>query len=211
MTETVSQSYWEKLASEEEIRVTMQAVEVRGIKTDVVENRTEALQKLKTMIPAGSEVMTGSSRTLEEIGFVDLLISGEHPWRNLKSEILAEEDPGRQAELRRHSVTAQYFLGSVHAVAQSGEIVTASASGSQIPAYSFSSPNVIWVVGTQKIVSNLDEALRRVREHSFPLEDARMKAAGYPGSTIGKLLITEHEIMPNRQVTLIFIKEKLGF
>lgn len=102
------------------------------------------------------------------------------------------------------------FFGSVHAVAETGELVVASASGSQIPSYAFSSDNIIWIVGAQKIVPNLEQGLKRVREHSLPLEDKRMKSIGYPGSTIGKILIFEREIMP-RKVTLIFVNEKLGF
>lgn len=202
---------WEELASDAALAAATQALEGRGVKTVVVENRNQALETLKTMIPAGAEVMTASSTTLQQIGFVDLLISGQHPWNNLKDQLLAEEDPERQAELRRRSVTAEYFLGSVHAVAQTGEVVTASASGSQIPPYAFSSPNVIWVVGTHKIVADVDEAFRRINQHSVPLEDARMKAEGYPGTTVGKILINHREIMPDRSVTLILVKEKLGF
>lgn len=201
---------WDNLPTDEVIKKTTQAVEDRGIKVIIVNNRDEALNKLKEIIPDGAEVMTGSSITLEEIGFVDLLKSGKHPWRNLKAALLSEKDPQKQAELRQKSVTAEYFLGSVHAIAQTGEIVVASASGSQIPAYAFSSPNVVWVVGAQKIVPTLDEAIRRVREYVLPLEDARMKKAGFPGSTIGKLLTLEYEMTPNR-ITAIFAKEKLGF
>jgi len=96
-------------------------------------------------------------------------------------------------------------------VTQSGEIIIASATGSQLPAYAFSSDNVIWVVGTQKIVPNLEDGLRRVREYCLPLEDKRMKSLGYSGSTLGKILILERETVPNRKVTLIFVNEKLGF
>jgi len=63
----------------------------------------------------------------------------------------------------------------------------------------------------RKIVPTLEEGMKRVREYVFPLEDNRMKSSGYPGSTIGKILIFEREIMPNRKVTLIFVNEKLGF
>ena len=96
--------------------------------------------------------MTGSSTTLNEIGFVELLKSGNHPWNNLKDKIVSEKDPKKQAELRKKSVLANYFLGSVHAVTQSGEVITASNTGSQLAPYAFSSNNVVWVVGTQKIV-----------------------------------------------------------
>lgn len=188
----------------------MKALESRGIKAELAENKEAALERLKKIIPAGAEVMTGGSTTLEQIGFVGLLKSGKHPWKNLKDEILAEKDPAKQAELRKRSVTSEYFLGSVHAVTETGEIVVASATGSQIPSYSFTSENVIWVLGTQKIVPNLELGLKRVREHSYPLEDRRMKSIGFGGSAIGKILIFEREIM-ERKITLIFVNEKLGF
>ncbi len=201
---------WEKLADRETIRKAMEAVRSRGISVELAEKKEDVLKRLKEIIPAGAEVMTGGSTTLEQTGFVNLLKSGNHPWKNLKDEILSEKDEAKQAELRKRSVTAEYFLGSVHAVAETGEIVVASASGSQIPSYAFSSDNVIWIVGAQKIVPNLEQGLKRVREHSLPLEDKRMKNIGYPGSAIGKILIFEREIMP-RKVTLIFVNEKLGF
>jgi hypothetical protein len=101
-------------------------------------------------------------------------------------------------------------LGSVHAVAQGGEVVAASASGSQLPAYVFSSPHVIWIVGAQKITVDLDAAFRRLKEYVLPMEDARMKANNMGGSFIGKLVVFEKEAFPGR-ITLIFVKEKLGF
>ena len=207
----MKKTVYDALASREAVKKTMETVKARGIKSEFVENSAEALRRLKELIPIGSEVMTGSSTTLEEIGFIDLLMSGNHAWRNLKDSLLAEKDPMKQSELRRRCVLSEYFLGSVHAIAETGELVVASASGSQLPAYVFTSPNVIWVAGTQKITPNLESAVKRVREHVFPLEDARMKRAGYPGSAIGKILIFEREIDPNRKLTLIFVNEKLGF
>jgi len=135
----------------------------RGIKTKSVSTREEALKLLAKKIPPGAEVMTGASATLDEIGFLQLLKLRTHQWKNLKTEITGEKDPVRQRELRVLAAAAQYFVGSAHAIAGTREIVVASASGSQIPAYAYSSNNVIWVVGAQKIAS-LDEGLRRVRE-----------------------------------------------
>jgi len=201
---------WDAIPSDEAVKKAAEAVKDRAIRVITVDKRTDALHKLEEIIPGGAEVMTASSTTLQEIGFIDLLKSGKHPWRNLKEELLSETDPLKQLELRQKSVTAQYFLGSVHAVAQTGEIVVASASGSQVPAYAYSSPNVIWVIGVQKIVPTLKEAITRVGEYVLPLEDARMKREGFPGSMIGKLLILEHEMMPGR-ITAIFVKERLGF
>jgi len=208
---TVSTMKYNKLPIKEVIYRTMEAVKSRGITVEFVNTKGDALKRLKELIPVGAGVMTGGSTTLDQIGFVDLLKSGDHPWKNLKDEILAEKDPVKQMELRRKSVTAGYFVGSVHAVVETGEILVASASGSQIPSYVFSSDNVIWIVGAQKIVPTLEEGFRRVREYSFPLEDRRMKSIGYSGSTIGKILLFEREINPNRRVTLVFVNENLGF
>ena len=114
-------------------------------------------------------------------------------------------------KLRKNSVTSEYFLGSVHAVAETGEVLIVNATGSSLPSYAFSSDNVIWIVGTQKIVPTLEDGFKRIREYCVPLEDKRMKSVGYSGTTIGKYLIFEREINDNRKIHLIFVNEKLGF
>ena len=201
---------WTRLPDDRSILRTITSLKDRGIKAESVSTREDALNLLTQKIPPGSEVMTGASATLDEIGFLQLLKSGTHQWKNLKSEIMSEKDPVRQRELRIRAAAAQYFIGSAHAVAETGEIVIASASGSQIPAYSYSSNNVIWVVGAQKIVAGLEDGLKRVREYCLPMETAKMKQLGYPGSAIGKLLIFERERASHRNLTMILVKEKLG-
>ncbi len=202
---------YETLASKSATKNVMDAVKKRGITPEFVDTGEDALRRLQALIPQGAEVMTGSSTTLNQIGFTDFLKSGKHPWKNWKDVILSEKDGSKQMELRRKSVLSEYFLGSVHAIAETGEMVIASASGSQLPSYLFTSNNVIWVVGAQKIVPSLPDAIKRVREYVFPLEDARMKKEGAAGSTIGKILIFEKEINPARKLTLILVNEKLGF
>jgi hypothetical protein len=196
---------WTEIPSEEIVRKTIEAIKGRSVNVEFLQNRAEALKKLTEFIPSGAELSTGASTTLEEIGFTDLLKSGNHPWNNIKTKILAEKDPVKQTDLRIKSVTVEYFLGSIHAVTQTGEIIVASNTGSQLGPYAYSSKNVIWVVGTHKIVSNLEEGMKRVREYCLPLEDKRMKAAGFKGSSIGKLLIFEREKVPYRKLTLIFV------
>ena len=202
---------YDTLASKEMVEKTMKALKPRGINAEFVNKKEDALNRLKKLIPPGAEVMTGGSTTLDQIGFTEILKSGKHPWKNLKDAILAEKDPAKQTELRKKSVTSEYMIGSVHAVVETGEVLVVNATGSSLPAYSFSSDNVIWVVGTQKIVPTVEEGFKRLREYCFPLEDKRMKSIGYPGSTLGKFLLFEREILENRKVTLIFVNEKLGF
>jgi L-lactate utilization protein LutC len=202
---------WAELASEDTVKRTRESLEARGIRVGFLQKREEALKRIIDMIPQGAEVMTGSSTTLQEIGFVDLLTSGKHKWNNLKGAIVKEKDSLKQMELRKRSITAEYFLGSVHAVTQSGEVIVVSNTGSQLPSYAYSSNNVVWVVGAQKIVLDMEDGMKRVREYCLPLEDNRMKRAGFRGSAIGKILIFERETLPKRTVTLIFVNEKLGF
>jgi hypothetical protein len=199
-----------KLASDETITKTVASLEKRNVTTFVVNDRVAALAKLKELLPDGAELSTASSTTLEEIGFIDILTSKQHPWKNLKDAIVAETDKAKQDDLRRRSVLADYFLGSVHAVTEAGEILDASASGSQTPGYAFTSPHVIWVVGTQKIVADFNTARQRIGEYVVPLEDARMKKLGYPGTRLMKLLTIFGDFNPQRY-TMILVKEKLGF
>ena len=201
-----------KLQPKETVLKTIEAFKTRGVEGILVNSKEEALSKIKELIPNGASVMNGSSRTLEEIGFVDYLKSGNHGWKNLHEEILKEKDPEKRVMLRRQSVLSDYYLGSVHAVAETGQLIIASNSGSQLPHIVFTSPNLIFVVGVQKIAPNLDAAIARVREYVLPLEDQRMKDVGMGGSFISKLLIFEKEQpFMNRKVHLIFVNEKLGF
>ena len=200
-------------ATTQQLDATMEALKARGMAAEVVQTRADALARLRALIPAGASLSTGASLTLKEIGFEDLLLSGHHPWKNLKAEYLAEKDPARQALLRKQSTLADYFLGSVHAVSQTGQLVIASMTGSQLAPYAYGASNVIWVVGTQKIVPSLDEAVRRVREYVYPHEDARMKesSGGKMGSMIGKLLIFEREAaFLGRKLTVLFVRQTTG-
>jgi hypothetical protein len=202
---------YSKLAASETIIRAMDALKDRNISVELAADKNEALAMVKKLLPAGAEIMTGGSTTLEQIGFVDLLKSGNHPWQSFKDKIFAEKDPAKQGRLRQESCLAQYFLGSVQAISENGELVIASYSGSQIPSYAFTSNNVIWVAGTQKITPDLEAAIKRVREYVLPLEDERMKSTGAPGSVIGKLLIFERETLPFRKINLILVNEALGF
>lgn len=200
------------LATDEIITKTSEALAERHVSVTVVENRAAALDKIRELVPASASIMNGSSRTLEEIGYIELLKSGTHAWTNPKDAILAEKDPTKQALLRKQSVISDYYVGSVHALSQNGEIVIASNSGSQLPHIVFTSPNVIFVVSTQKITPTLSDALDRLEKHVIPLEDARMKSVGYPGTYQSKTLIFrgEHPVM-GRKFHVIFVKEALGF
>jgi hypothetical protein len=183
-----------------------------GFLVEVVDTGSEALEKIKSIIPKDASVMNGSSTTLNQIGFVDYLKSGNHGWNNLHANIIAETDKDKQAKMRKESVLSDFYLGSAHAVSETGEILIASASGSQLPHLVFTSQNIILVVSTKKIAKDLNDAMNRISEHVVPLEDNRMKSVGYPGTVYSKLLVLKSEpAMMGRKFNIIFVKEDLGF
>jgi hypothetical protein len=102
------------------------------------------------------------------------------------------------------------MLGSVNAVTETGMLVAASGSGRQLGPYASGAGRVILVVGTQKIVSDLHEALRRVDDYVFPLEDARAQAAYGVHTAVNQILILNREVKPGR-ITVVLVDEALGF
>ena len=206
----VDPARWNRLPPEEVVAGTAAAVGERGIRVIRARDRREALEVLARLIPRGAEVMNGSSTTLIEIGYEDLLRSGKTGWKDLHGLVVAENDDRKRAELRRKSVAAEYFVSGANAIARTGEIVACDRSGSRIGAWPYAAGHLIIVSGVNKIVPTLEEALRRVREYAFPLENARaMRAYGTP-SGIGKCVILGNEAAEGR-VTLILVGESLGY
>ncbi len=203
---------FDQLATQEDIEITIKTLSERNIEAIVVDDKEAALAKIKELIPSDVSVMNGSSTTLEQIGLIDYLKSDQHPWNNLHAAIVNEKDEVKQANLRKVSVLSDYYLGSVHALSMTGEFVIASNTGSQMPHIVFTSPNLIFVVGTQKIVSNLSEAMKRLQEYVIPKEDQRMMKEYGVGTNPNKILIFngEHKMM-GRKVRMILVKEPLGF
>jgi len=201
-----------KLASEGSVEKTADALKARGFTPVIVENAKEAFETIKKLIPEGASVMNGSSVTLEQIGFVDHLKAGEHGWHNLHEAVLKEDDEEKRAHLRKHSVVSDYYLGSVHAVTEEGELLIASNTGSQLPHLAYTSPNLILVVGAQKIVPDLATAFERLKKHVIPLEDEHMKELYGSGTQHNKTTVLHGESsMMKRDATVILVKEKLGF
>lgn len=203
---------YNELPQQESIDKTVQSLKSNNFEPVFVQTRQEALQKVKDLLPSGAEVMNGSSETLREIGLLDILKSKDHDWNNLHDQILAETDEEKQSKLRKQSVISDYYLGSVHALTENGEMVISSNSGSQLPHLVYTSPNIILIVGAQKITPNLEEAFRRIEQHVVPLEDKRMQEAYGVGTLHAKTLIFRKENPASgRKITVIIVNEKLGF
>lgn len=191
------------------IQRTVDGLRGRNIEVMVAENGDQARELLIAMIPDGSEVFKSTSETLDTIGYSEY-IRGTDRYKNLYMEISAEPDRDRQRELRRLASVAEYYVGSVHAIAETGEVIVASGSGSQLGAYVFGAKYVIWVAGVQKICPTLDDALARVKGFSVERHHEWAVSQGRPAAPMGKLTIFENEQNPDR-IKMVLIKESLGW
>ena len=131
-------------ATSDVIQRTIEALAARNVEAFLVDSREGALAKLKELVPEGSEVFVNTSETLDTIGYAEFM-HGNDRYVNLHDQMMAQPDAASQREFRRKTTTADYFVGSVQAIAETGEIVLASSSGSQIGAYSYGARRVISV------------------------------------------------------------------
>lgn len=198
------------IPSEDMIIKTVENLKNNGFNPIVVDTKEQALEKLKELVPEGSQFCAGSSTTLNEIGFSSYMAENSGKYSNYGDIIKNENDEEKRRELRRKAVTADYFLGSVNAITQDGTLIAVDQTGSRVGAYLFAAKNLIIVSGVNKIVKDLESGMKRVREYVYPLEDKRLMGMYNVNSSTSKWIIFEREKTPNR-VTVILIKEVLGF
>jgi hypothetical protein len=198
-----------KLAVDERIERTSKALEANGIQTLVAADRAEAKRLFFELIPEGSEVFLGASVTLEQLGIAaDVDQSGRFDAVRPKMYAMNRETQGR--EIRKLISAPDFAAGSVHAVTEDGHVLIASATGSQLGPYASGAGKVIWVVGAQKIVKDLNDGLRRLNEHVVPLEEEHMQQLYKVGTSVNEMLIVNRATRPGR-ITMIIVKEELGF
>ncbi len=198
-----------ELASEEQIQRTAQALEANGMRTYIVNNGDEARRIVLDLLPEGAEVFTSVSKTLDSLG-IAAEIDQSSRFKPIRAKLYELRQQNHLDEMRKLGASPDVIIGSVHAITEQGQVLVASGSGSQLGPYSFGAGQVIWVVGTQKIVHTLDEGMRRIKEYTFPLEDARLRQAYGKPSQINKVLLINGEGKPDR-ITIVLVKENLGF
>jgi len=198
-----------KLAVNEKIERTSKALEANGIQTLIAENGSEAKRLFLELIPEGSEVFLGSSVTLEQLGITaDVDQSGRFDALRPRMYAMNRETQGR--EIRKMIGAPDFAAGSVHAVTEDGQVLIASASGSQVGPYASGAGKVIWVVGAQKIVKDLNDGFRRLNEYVLPLEEEHMQKLYKVSAVVNQMLIVNRASRPGR-ITMIIVKEELGF
>ena len=198
-----------KQATDEKIERTSKALEANGIQTLIADTGADAKRLFLELIPEGSEVFLSSSVTLEQLGIVaDVDQSGKFDAVRPRMYAMNRETQGR--EIRKLISAPDFAAGSVHAVTEDGHVLIASATGSQLGPYASGAGRVIWVVGAQKIVKDLNDGLRRLNEHVVPLEEEHMQQLYKVSTAVNEMLIVNRATRPGR-ITMILVKEELGF
>ena len=199
---------FERPADRGHLERTAAALAGRGIKAQVADSAEQARQLVLEAIPEGSEVHIALSETMRELGITEEIDeSGRYDSIRARLSALDRETQGR--EMRKLGAAPDYIVGSAHAITDDGQIIVGSGSGSQLGAYAYAGGNVILAIGHQKLVTDLDEGLRRVREYSLPREYVRMQGVGYPGSLLAKTLIIHQD--PTDRINVVLVPETLGF
>ncbi len=207
--QSFSSNKWTKLADKQTIDITIKALQANGIDAKFVETSKAAKSEVLALIPKGAEVMTMTSVTLDTVSLAaELNESGKY--NAIRPKLLKMDYKLQANEMRKMAAAPDWVVGSVHAVTEDGHLLIASNTGSQLATEAYTGGKLIFVVGTQKIVKDTDEALERIYQHSLPLENQRAQKAYGMNSQVGKILIINKEVQPGR-ITLIFVNEKLGF
>jgi hypothetical protein len=185
------------------------ALTAHNFAVEILDDAAAARTRIKDLIPEGATVFTGASETLRLSGIgEDINSSGRY--ESVKARSVTMDRATQLAEIWRLVACPDVIVGSVHAVTETGSLVAASASGSQLPGYAGAAARAIWIVGAQKVVPDLSTALRRIENHCLPLENERaMEVYGQP-SALNRILILNAEPHPGRG-TVLLLREAIGF
>lgn len=157
--------------TEQKVKRTIENLEKNNMEGYYVENEVELLSKLDTLVKAGETVAVGGSMTLFETGVIDYLRSGKFQFLDRYEAGLNPDDI---KEVFRKSFSADSYLASSNAVTEEGELYNVDGSGNRVAAMIYGPDKVIVIVGINKIVKDLDEAIERNRESSAPANAKRL-------------------------------------
>jgi acyl-CoA hydrolase len=180
----------------------------RNIEVLIVNNGADARQAVLERLPKGAEVHSGKSKTLQDTGIFEA-IQDPDQYNALRHQALKMDRKTQGREIRKLIAAPDFMLGSVQAITEDGILVVASATASQIGPYANTAGKVILVVGSQKIVPDLETAFGRVRDYVMPWEDAQVRKAANMGTFVGKTLIIEREWISGR-ITVILVRDPIG-
>ena len=206
----IQTSDFAKPADESTLEATVAALRDKGYDVHVADSAEDAKRIVLELLPDGAEVGQGASQTLDQIGVThEIEESGRYTAVRKITRSMDRSTPEGLRAMRKLGVAPDWYVNSAHALTVDGTLVIASNTGSQLAPLAFGAGEVIFVIGTQKIVTDLDAAMRRLEEHSLPLEHARMRGIYDVDSEIKKVLVIHKEFNPSR-FHVVLVRERVG-
>lgn len=199
-----------KPADDMTLEATVAALRDKGYDVHVATDGDDARRIVLDLLPEGAEVGQGASQTLDGTGIThEIEESGRFEPVRKATRSMDRSTPEGLRAMRKAGVGPDWYVNSAHALTVDGTIVLASNTGSQLAPVAFGAGEVIFVIGSQKIVPDLDAAMRRLEEHSLPLEHARMRGIYDIDSEIKKVLVIYKEFRPSR-FRVVIVREPVG-
>jgi len=195
-------------ASTEELDALAERLRERNFEALIVDTAEEARQAVLDRIPEGVTIHSGKSKTLDDLGISQVLMESER-YDFLRTKLYKMDRQTQAREIRQLASAPDLMLGSVNAITKDGQLVVSSATGSQLGPYASGAGQLILVVGSQKIVKDLDEALARIRDYVQPYEDQRLREQAGIGTILARILILERDFRPGR-TTIVLVREAVG-
>jgi hypothetical protein len=202
-------SSFAKPAPEDQIQTAAASLRKHNFEVVIVDTPADARRYVNSILPTDKRIFTASSETLTLSG-IDEDVNSSGKYKSVRQELARLDRKTQMPEMRRLGATPDVVLGSVHAVTEDGRLVAASAGGSQLGPYSSGASKVVFVVGSQKLVPDLETAMRRLQFYAYPKEDIRVREKYGTPSALAKILILNSD-WPAGRSTVVLVREPIGF
>lgn len=211
----------------ETVRKVIDALRKNRMLAEYVPSKDDVVPLVKSLLVEGCTVATGGSRTLDETGVTALLRSGAYTYYDRNDPALSPEE---KAAMTAKGATADVYLCSSNAVTEKGELYNVDGFSNRVAAIANGPKKVILVIGINKIVPDLDAAIRRVKTIAAPLNTKRLNCDTYcrntgvcmgieggmtdgchsPARICCSYLVSAQQRVENR-IHVILVGESLGF
>lgn len=196
----------------------IQNLEKRGMEGYYFENCSDMVNAITGMLPQGSVISWGGSASLTESGMMDALRTGGY---TLIDRATATTDQERR-EIYARTVMSDYYFCSTNAITLDGELVNIDGNGNRVACLIHGPEHVMLIVGMNKLVRDLDCAVKRVRTEACPPNAIRLHM-NTPCAVTGKcadclspqcfcnqIVVTRRSRHPGR-IKVFLVGESLGF
>lgn len=206
-------------SNEMKINRTIEALKKNNMNGYYAKNRDEVIELIKDIVSEGSKVAVGGSETLSELGILEHLRSGRYDFLDRYKEGLTREEV---TNIFKQSFLADAYLSSCNAITENGELYNVDGNGNRVAAMLYGPDKVIVICGINKIVKDVDEAIKRNREISAPMNAKRLNKKT-PCAKVGycmncnspERICNEYTLIKKQRsderMHVIFLNENLGY